>query len=167
MLSRSSRVQLCNSMGCSPPGSSVHGILQARIEWVVISFSKGSSWPRGWTQVYAPVYTPNRARGLTIWYILTNACLFDNSHFDGCEVIAHCGLVLHFTVTSNVEHLFIYVLTTFISPLENCLFGSCAHLLIGFCLFVCFWCCIVWVLSIFFILSPYQTYYLQISSLIH
>ena len=31
---------LCDSMGCSPPGSSVHGILQARIlEWVVISFS--------------------------------------------------------------------------------------------------------------------------------
>ena len=40
------------SMGfCSPPGSSVHGILQARIlEWVAISFSKGSFWPRDWTQ---------------------------------------------------------------------------------------------------------------------
>ena len=37
---------------CSPPGSSVHGILQARIlEWVAISFSRGSSWPRDWTQV--------------------------------------------------------------------------------------------------------------------
>ena len=37
-------------MDCSPPGSSVHGILQARIlEW--ISFSRGSSWPRNWTQV--------------------------------------------------------------------------------------------------------------------
>ena len=33
--------------GCSPPGSSVHGILQARIlEWVAISFSRGSSQPR-------------------------------------------------------------------------------------------------------------------------
>ena len=31
---------LCDSMDCSPPGSSVHGILQARIpEWVAISFS--------------------------------------------------------------------------------------------------------------------------------
>ena len=40
------------SHGRSPPGSSVHGILQARIlEWVAISFSKGSSWPRDWTQV--------------------------------------------------------------------------------------------------------------------
>ena len=35
---------LCNTMDCSPPGSSVHGILQARIlEWVAISFSKKSS----------------------------------------------------------------------------------------------------------------------------
>ena len=40
---------LCNPMDSSPPGS-VHGILQARIlEWVVISFSKRSSWPRDWT----------------------------------------------------------------------------------------------------------------------
>ena len=35
----------------SPPGSSVHGILQARVlEWVAISFSRGSFWPRDWTQ---------------------------------------------------------------------------------------------------------------------
>ena len=34
----------------SPPGSSVHGISQRRIpEWVAISFSRGSSWPRDWT----------------------------------------------------------------------------------------------------------------------
>ena len=40
-------------MGCSLPGSFVHGILQARIqEWVVaISFSRGSSWPKDWTWV--------------------------------------------------------------------------------------------------------------------
>ena len=37
---------------CNPPGSSVHGILQARIlEWAAISFSRGSSQPRDWTQV--------------------------------------------------------------------------------------------------------------------
>ena len=37
---------------CSLPGSSFHGISQARIlEWVVISFSGGSSWPTGWTHV--------------------------------------------------------------------------------------------------------------------
>ena len=38
---------LCDPKYCSPPGSSVHGILQARIlEWVAISSSKGSSQPR-------------------------------------------------------------------------------------------------------------------------
>ena len=37
-------------MGCSPPGSSVHGILKARVlEWVAISSSRGSSRPRDWT----------------------------------------------------------------------------------------------------------------------
>ena len=40
------------SMDYSPPGSSVHRILQARIlEWVAIPFSRGSSWPKDWTQV--------------------------------------------------------------------------------------------------------------------
>ena len=35
---------LCDLVDCSPPGSSVHGILQARIlEWVAISSSRGSS----------------------------------------------------------------------------------------------------------------------------
>ena len=37
----------CNPMGCSPPGSFVHGISQERIsEWIAISYSKRSSWPR-------------------------------------------------------------------------------------------------------------------------
>ena len=43
---------LCNPMDCSPPGSSVHGILQARIlEWVVMPSSRGPSQPRDGTQV--------------------------------------------------------------------------------------------------------------------
>ena len=43
---------LCNPVDCSLPGSSVHGILQARIlEWVAISFSRGSSQPRDRTWV--------------------------------------------------------------------------------------------------------------------
>ena len=38
----------CNSMDCSPPASSVHGILQAKIvEWVAIPFSRGSSQTQG------------------------------------------------------------------------------------------------------------------------
>ena len=43
---------LCDPMDCSPPGSSVHGILQGRIlEWVAVSFYKGSSQPRDCIQV--------------------------------------------------------------------------------------------------------------------
>ena len=41
-----SRFQLCDPMDCSPPGFSVHGILQARIlQWVVIPFSRGFFQP--------------------------------------------------------------------------------------------------------------------------
>ena len=43
---------LCDPMNCSPPGSSVHGILQARIlESVAKASSRESSWPRDWTWV--------------------------------------------------------------------------------------------------------------------
>ena len=43
----------CDPVDCSPPGSSVRGILQARIlEWVAIPFFRGSPWPGDWTQVF-------------------------------------------------------------------------------------------------------------------
>ena len=54
---------LCNPMDCSLPGSSIHGIFQARVlEWVAISFSRRSSWPRDWTQVSCIV-----GRRFTVW----------------------------------------------------------------------------------------------------
>ena len=50
-------------MDCSPPGSSVHGILQASIlKWVTIPFSRGSSQPRDQTQV-----SHTAGRLFTIW----------------------------------------------------------------------------------------------------
>ena len=43
---------LCDPVDYSSPGSSAHGISQARIlEWVAISFSRGSSWSREWTHI--------------------------------------------------------------------------------------------------------------------
>ena len=43
---------LCDSLDCSLPGSSVYGILQARLlEWIATSSSRGSSQPRNWTCV--------------------------------------------------------------------------------------------------------------------
>ena len=44
---------LCDTMVYSPPGSSVHGILQAgKLEWVAISSSRASSSSRDWTRVF-------------------------------------------------------------------------------------------------------------------
>ena len=44
-------------MDCSPQGSSLHGTSQARIlEWVAISFSRGSSWPRDQTHICCVSY---------------------------------------------------------------------------------------------------------------
>ena len=59
----SPQAYLCNPMDCNPPGSSVHGILQARIwEWVAMPSSTGSSWPRDQTRIsYMP---PALAGGL-------------------------------------------------------------------------------------------------------
>ena len=52
MLSHFSHVWFCDPMDYSLPGSSVLGILQARIlEWVAISYSRGCSWPRSRTHV--------------------------------------------------------------------------------------------------------------------
>ena len=54
--------QLCltlrDSVDCSPPGCSVHGISQTRkLEWVAISSSGGSSWPRNWTHIFLHWHT--------------------------------------------------------------------------------------------------------------
>ena len=60
----------CFPMGCSPPGSSVHGILQARIlEWVAISFSGGSSWPgnRTWVSCIAGGFFTNWTAIIKDW----------------------------------------------------------------------------------------------------
>ena len=54
---------LCDPMDCSPPGSSVHGIFQARVlEWVAIAFSRESSQPRDLTWVSHTV-----GRCFTVW----------------------------------------------------------------------------------------------------
>ena len=54
---------LCDSMDCSPTGSSVHRILQARIlEGVAVLVSRASSWPRDWTRA-----SRIAGRFFTIW----------------------------------------------------------------------------------------------------
>ena len=54
---------LCDPMDCSLSGSSVRGIFQARVlEWIAISFSRGSSWPRDRTRVSCIA-----GRHFTVW----------------------------------------------------------------------------------------------------
>ena len=70
MLAAQSCPTLYNPMDCSPPGSSVHEIFQARIlEWVAVSLSRRSSQPRNQTWISCTAGIP-----FTI-YLLVNRCL--------------------------------------------------------------------------------------------
>ena len=75
---------LCNTVDCSPPGSSAHGILQARIlEWVAISSSRGSSQPRGWTWVSCIA-----GRFFTVWATREfHLVFFCFAVTQGCQII--------------------------------------------------------------------------------
>ena len=90
-------------MDCSPPGSSVHGIFQARIlEWVAFSFSRGLFWPRDWTQV-----SHIAGRPFTIWATREAHCLCL------CVYFHFIGIFLcHYKLP------FIY---DFIIPFESCI----------------------------------------------
>ena len=73
MLSGFSRVWLCDPMDCSLPGSSVHGILQARVlEWVTTPSSGASSWPRDWTCVSHVSCTGRRVTWEGLMYLGSN-----------------------------------------------------------------------------------------------
>ena len=63
---------LWDPLDCSPPGSSVRGILQARmLEWVAISFFRGSSWPRDQTPISCiSCMTPIGPQGLS-WDVIS------------------------------------------------------------------------------------------------
>ena len=75
---------LCDPMDCSLPGYSVHGIFQAIVlEWIAISFSKGSSQPRDWTRVSRIV-----DRCLTVWATR--------------EVLGKCSIYFLLTATENI-----------------------------------------------------------------
>ena len=85
-----SRVRPCNLMDCCLPGSSVHGILQARIlEWVAIPFSRGSSWPRDRIWIFWIV-----SRFFFIIWIIREA--------------PHYTLVLTYLLTRNLYLLIIF-----------------------------------------------------------
>ena len=76
---------LCNSMDCNPPGSSVHGILQARtLEWVAMPSSRGSSLHRNRTWFshiaggFFTVWTTREAY-YVFPYIYTHVCVWPHT----------------------------------------------------------------------------------------
>ena len=73
---------VCDPMDCSPPGSSVHGILQARIlEWVAMPSSRRSSQPRDLTQVshiagrFFTIWTTREAQEYCSGYVYICVCV--------------------------------------------------------------------------------------------
>ena len=75
---------LCNSMDCSPPGSSLHGILQARkLEWITIPFSREPSRPKDWTWVSCIA-----GRFFTFWVTrkTPKACYYSFFTEEECEL---------------------------------------------------------------------------------
>ena len=86
---------LCDSMDCSPPGSSGHCIFQARIQgWVAIPFSRESSQPRDWTRVSR---TAGRLWSLSHQWIPTPA-LWVTFSFLCCTAASHWLCVLRTVV---------------------------------------------------------------------
>ena len=89
LLVAQSCLTLCNPMDCSTPGSSVHGILQARIlGWVSISFSRRFPWARDQTQVCLiadRVFTIWVTRGVYAEDIMRNARLDES--LDGSGIV--------------------------------------------------------------------------------
>ena len=72
---------LCDPMDCSLQGSSNHGIFQVRVlEWIVISFSSGYSWPRDQTRVSRIV-----GRHFTVW-----TTYFENDFTTKCNLQIQC-----------------------------------------------------------------------------
>ena len=102
-------VTLCNLIDCSPLDSAVHGLLQAKIvEWVAISSSRGSSWPRDQTHVswtgrqilYHWATWESSRYAYKYGRILLMICI---SHFS-CSVVSICDPMNHSTPGLPVHH---------------------------------------------------------------
>ena len=92
---------LCDPINCSPPGSSVHGILQARIlEWAATLFSRGSSWPRDRTWV-----SHIAVRFFTVW--ATREAHVSHSKGE-LRYQIHSHSCIHFKPWFRLKYVFIF-----------------------------------------------------------
>ena len=81
-------------MDCSRPGTSVHKILQARIlEWVVISLSRGSSWPKDFSPC-RQIPDSLRHQGSLLWLLLW---LFQLTSLNGSQSMILKSLLVSFS----------------------------------------------------------------------
>ena len=79
---------LCDPMDCSPLGSSVHGILQARrLEWVVMPSSRGSSWPRDQTCISWNAGDSSLLSHLGLVHVAK--CSLEGCHTESCKLEQH------------------------------------------------------------------------------
>ena len=99
------RPTLWDPKDCSLPGSSIHGIFQARVlEWVAISFSRESSWPRDRTRVSHMV-----GRCFTVW--ATGEVLFEQRalhfYYVPRKLWSWCWLILQSLQAKCFQQIFL------------------------------------------------------------
>ena len=100
---------LCDTMDCHSPGSSAYWISQARIlEWVAISSSRGSSWPKDQTHVPCVSYIGQILYHLATWEATCTLLVF-KTH---CSVVwsTWCGLSRLESLTFSLEKICIFVI---------------------------------------------------------
>ena len=96
-------------MNCSPPGSSVHGILQARmLEWVAILFSREPSQPRAptWFPVLQAVSLPSELSGKPIYMCV---CVCVHTHFQLHIYFRSLSIVGYYKILNIVPQALSYV----------------------------------------------------------
>ena len=104
---------LCDPMDCSPPGSSLHGIFQLRIlEWVAISFSRGSSQPRDltWASCIIRGFLTAEPPGKPFYCVIAG---------HNVSTIANIQLTLNKFLLNNLFSLLLHIWKSYLSSEES------------------------------------------------